>query len=81
MFVYARFTYLSRFINENIERKQTTEVFLNEKFIQISLSKRVQFEIRDDKRPRDLKELQVHCSKRDQTHVQTTVFKNFAKNC
>ena len=44
-----------------IERKQTTEAFLNEKFIQISLlrSKGVQFLIRDDKRVSDLKELQV----------------------
>ena len=39
MFVYARFAQLLRFINENIniKRKQTTEAFLNEKFIQISL--------------------------------------------
>ena len=45
-----------------IERKQTTEDFLNEKFIQICLvlrSKGVQFLIRDDKRASDLKELQV----------------------
>ena len=37
IFVYARFAQLLRFINENIERKQTTEAFLNEKYIQISL--------------------------------------------
>ena len=37
MFLYARFAQLLRFINENIERKQTTEAFLNEKFIRISL--------------------------------------------
>ena len=62
MFVYAGFTQLSRFINENIERKQTTKAFLNENlfrkifFLRI---KGVQFLIRDDKRVTDLKELQV----------------------
>ena len=42
MFVYARFTQLSRFINENIEKKQTTEAFPDEKFIQISLCSKKQ---------------------------------------
>ena len=43
-----------------IERKQTTEAFLNEKLTQITLflrSKGVQFLIWDDKRASDLKEL------------------------
>ena len=54
MSVYTRFTQLSRFINENIERKPTTEAFLNEKFIQTSLCSKkfkvkeleVQFEVK-----------------------------------
>ena len=45
---------LSRFVNENVERKQTTDAFLNEKFIEISLCSKKQrrtiFNPTDDKR-------------------------------
>ena len=62
MFVYARFMQLSRFINENIERKQTAKAFLNENLFRKIFFLRgigVQLLIQDDKRATDLKELQV----------------------
>ena len=79
MFVYARFTQLTRFINENRQLKLSKmKNLFREVFV--LRSKGVQFEIRDDKRTSALKELQGHFEVNlSKPACRATVSKNFAK--